>query len=118
MLDMIRTHKRLMLLILVLLVFPSFVFWGIQSSHMSSGSAGEVAKIAGMPITKVQLDAYLKARVSQIMDENPGIDPQVFETAEFKQVMLNRMILGQLQSIAAQDSRLFISDYALRGALL
>jgi peptidyl-prolyl cis-trans isomerase D len=50
MFDFVRTHTRLFQFILVLLIFPSFVFFGIQGySRFTAGEHATVAKVAGHP---------------------------------------------------------------------
>ena len=54
MFDFFRRHTRVLQFVLVLLVFPSFVFFGIQGySSMSGGDQQTVAKVAGHPITQM-----------------------------------------------------------------
>ncbi len=44
MFDFIRTHSRLMLGLMVLLIFPSFVFFGIQGySGFTDGATADAA---------------------------------------------------------------------------
>jgi len=53
MFDFIRKHMRLMQLLLVLLIFPSFVFFGIQGySRFDDSANATVAKVAGRSITQ------------------------------------------------------------------
>ena len=55
MFDFVRTHTRLFQFILVLLVFPSFVFFGIQGySRFTEGGKNTVAKVAGRDITQAE----------------------------------------------------------------
>ena len=52
MFDFFRRHTRALQLVLVLLVFPSFVFFGIQGySRFAGNDLQTVAKVAGQPIT-------------------------------------------------------------------
>jgi peptidyl-prolyl cis-trans isomerase D len=53
MFDFVRTHSRLMLGLMVLLIFPSFVFFGIQGySRFTDEAAAEVAKVDGREINR------------------------------------------------------------------
>lgn len=118
MLDTFRTHKRFMLVILVLLVFPAFVFMGVQGyEKMASGAAGDVAKVAGISISGTQLDNAYKREVSRILETNKSIDAQMLYTPEFKRVVLDSLIQRQLNYLTVMDGKLLVSDYALREAL-
>ena len=58
MFDFFRRHTRALQFILVLLVFPSFVFFGIQGySRFNEGDQQTVARVAGQPVTQGELDA-------------------------------------------------------------
>lgn len=114
MLNLIRTHKRLMLVILILLVFPSFALWGIQSyMGMGAHASNEVARVAGVSVTTQMVES----RVQRLQTANPDADPQVFSSPEFKQQVMAQLIGEQLRELAAHDDRLFISDHALRLAM-
>ena len=57
MFDFFRRHTRVLQFVLVLLVFPSFVFFGIQGySRFAGGDQQTVAKVAGHTITQAELD--------------------------------------------------------------
>ncbi|MFN7607875.1 MAG: SurA N-terminal domain-containing protein, partial [Ralstonia sp.] len=51
MLDFVRTHRRLMFLVLLILVFPSFVFFGVQSYSSFMDSSHDAAKVDGKVIS-------------------------------------------------------------------
>ncbi|MGZ8259799.1 MAG: SurA N-terminal domain-containing protein, partial [Caldimonas sp.] len=53
MFDFFRRHTRALQFILVLLVFPSFVFFGIQGySRFNEGDQQTVAHVAGQPVSR------------------------------------------------------------------
>ena len=57
MFDFFRRHTRVLQFVLVLLVFPSFVFFGIQGySGMKSGDQQTVATVDGHKISQIELD--------------------------------------------------------------
>ena len=61
MFDFFRKHMRVMQFALVLLILPSFVFFGIHGySRMGEGGNATVAKVAGQNITQAELDAALR----------------------------------------------------------
>ena len=51
MLEFIRTHRRLMQFLLLLIIFPSFAFLGLESYTRMSDRDEPVAKVAGQTIT-------------------------------------------------------------------
>ncbi len=67
MFDFFRRHTRVLQFLLVLLIFPSFVFFGIQGySRFDGGDQQTVAKVAGQSVTQAELDdAHARARRSR-----------------------------------------------------
>ena len=58
MFDFFRRHTRVLQFVLVLLIFPSFVFFGIQGySRFTGGENTKVAHVAGQGVTKAEWDA-------------------------------------------------------------
>ena len=56
MFDFFRKHTRMLQFLLVLLIFPSFVFFGIQGySRFTGGENETVAKVAGHNITRAEI---------------------------------------------------------------
>jgi peptidyl-prolyl cis-trans isomerase D len=85
MFDFFRRHTRTLQFVLVLLVFPSFVFFGIQGySRFAGGDLQTVAKVAGHPVTQAELDAALRDRVERARRQMPSLDPKLFETPEMR----------------------------------
>ncbi|HEY0010068.1 MAG TPA: SurA N-terminal domain-containing protein, partial [Tepidisphaeraceae bacterium] len=53
MFEFIRTHKKWMQLLLVLLIAPSFIFVGLeQYGSSNAGGAAEVANVGGKKVTQ------------------------------------------------------------------
>ncbi|HQC99636.1 MAG TPA: SurA N-terminal domain-containing protein, partial [Aquabacterium sp.] len=58
MFDFVRQHNKLFLALILLLILPSFVVFGIQGySGMTSGANAAVAKVDGHKITQAEWDA-------------------------------------------------------------
>ena len=93
MFDFFRRHTRTLQFVLVLLVFPSFVFFGIQGySRFAGGDLQTVAKVAGQPVTQAELDAALRDRVERARRQMPSLDPKLFETPEMRSLALDGLI--------------------------
>ena len=85
MFDFFRRHTRALQFVLVLLVFPSFVFFGIQGySRFAGNDQQTVAKVAGQPITQAEFDAALRERIERARRQMPSLDPKLFETPEMR----------------------------------
>ena len=115
MFDFFRRHTRVLQFVLVLLVFPSFVFFGIQGySRMQSGDQQTVATVADHKISQIELDNSLRERVERARRQMPGIDPKLFETPEMRRMALDALIRERILAAAADKLHLTPSDERVR----
>src|SRR5450830_407435 len=83
MFDFIRTHQRLMQFLLLLFIFPSFAFVGLEGYSRLSDGDNAVAKVAGQTITKEEWDAAQRQQLERLRQMSGGqIDAKVFDTPE------------------------------------
>jgi len=79
MFDFVRNHSRLVLGIMVLLIFPSFVFFGIQGySRFTDGTNVTVAKVDGASITRGEWDQAHQRNLERLRRQQPGMDTKLF----------------------------------------
>ena len=117
MFDFFRRHTRTLQFLLVLLVFPSFVFFGIQGySRFAGNDLLTVAKVAGQPITQAEFEAALRDRIERARRQMPSLDPKIFETPEMKSLALDGVIRDRLTLVAADKFHLGVSDERLERA--
>jgi peptidyl-prolyl cis-trans isomerase D len=115
MFDFVRTHTRLFQFILVLLVFPSFVFFGIQGySRFTEGQRATVAKVAGHPITQSELEAAHREQVERARRQMPGIDVKLFDTPQMRQQVLDGLVRERVMLAAADKLNLVTTDDRLQ----
>ena len=73
MFEFVRTHNRILFLVMVLLIFPSFVFFGLQGySSMKDGADATVARVDGRKVTQAEWDAYRRQQIDQMRQQIPG----------------------------------------------
>ena len=119
MLEFIRTHRRLMQFLLLLIIFPSFAFFGLES-YMSMGDRDPaVAKVAGQEITQREWDAA-QARQIERMQQMFGsqFNPAMFDTPEAKMGSLENLVAQRSLSRHVIDNHLTVSDEAIRTTIL
>lgn len=115
MFDFFRKHMRVMQFALVLLILPSFVFFGIQGySRMGEGGNATVAKVAGQNITQAELDAALRDQLDRARRQMPNLDPKLFDTPEMKQRALEGLVRERVALAAADQLKLATTDDRLR----
>jgi len=119
MFDFVRKHTRLLQFILVLLIFPSFVFFGIQGySRFTGGENTPVAKVDGHDITQAEWDAAQREQVERVRRQMPGIDAKLFDTPEMKQQVLDGLVRDRVLITAADKLHLMTSNERLQRELL
>ncbi|RJX32818.1 MAG: peptidylprolyl isomerase [Oxalobacter sp.] len=117
MLQFLRTHQRLAQFILLIFIVPSFAFVGIEGySRMSDGNA--VAKVAGQKIDQQEWDESLREQANRLRQNYGQIDAKMFETPEFKNGVLENLLVEK--AILAQAARyhLLAPDQVLQQTIL
>ena len=69
MLESIRKHQKIFQWVLLLLIFPSFAFFGIESYMRDMGSDADLVKVAGQSITRTELDNAVKQRADRLREQ-------------------------------------------------
>ena len=111
MFDFFRRHTRVLQFVLVLLVFPSFIFFGIQGySRFTGGDQQNVATVAGQGISQVEFDNALRDRVERARRQMPSLDPKVFDTPDMRRLTLDSIIRERVLLAASDKLRLTPSD--------
>ncbi len=119
MFDFVRKHTRLLQFVLVLLIFPSFVFFGIQGySRFAGGENVPVAKVDGHNITQAEWTAAQREQIERVRRQMPGIDAKLFDTPEMKKQVLDGMIRERVLLAAADKAHLVTTNERLQRELL
>jgi peptidyl-prolyl cis-trans isomerase D len=114
MFEFIRSHTRLFQFILVLLVFPSFVFFGVQGySRFREAGQSEVARVDGRRITQNEWDQAHARSVERLRERMPNVDAKLLDTPAMKRETLDALVRERVLLAAAQSQHLFPSDERL-----
>ncbi len=115
MFDFIRHHQRLMQLVLLLLILPSFVFFGVQGYTSLMSSEPELASVDGQGITLGEFDRARRAQLEQYRNAlGAQFDAAAFDTPVLREQLLNSLIDQRTIAIAASQGRYSVSDEMLR----
>jgi peptidyl-prolyl cis-trans isomerase D len=115
MFDFVRKHSRLMLGLIVLLIIPSFVFFGIDGySRMSEGGNATVAKVDGKAVTQAEWDMAHRRAVENMRQRMPGADAGLFDSPLAKQQSLDALVRERVLLAAANSAHLFPTDERLQ----
>ena len=111
MFEFVRTHNRLLFFVLVLLIFPSFVFFGVQGyTRFSDASMATVARVDGQKVTRAEWDAAHRRQVEQMRAQMPGLDVKVFDTPEARRETLDQIVRERTLFAAMARAHLSVSD--------
>lgn len=113
MFEFVRTHNRLFQFVLVLLVFPAFVFFGVQGYDGFSQGNSAVATVAGQSITQTEWDAAHRNQVERLRAQSPNVDLKLLDTPEMKQRTLDGLVRERVMLVAADKLHLVVSDERL-----
>ncbi|KKB63143.1 peptidylprolyl isomerase [Robbsia andropogonis] len=119
MLDFIRSHRRLMMIILALFVVPGLGLVGIQGFRGMWDDSANAAKVNGDIITRQQFDAAVRdqnQRAQQML--GASYDASTFDTPAMRRSILDNMIRQQLVAQNTRDLNLTASDNAVRQSIM
>lgn len=119
MFDFIRNHQRLMQFLLLLIIFPSFAFFGLESYSRFSDGSNAVAKVAGQTITKEEWDAAQRQQLERLRQMAGGqIDAKVFDTPAARRAVLDNLIAQRALAAEVVHSKLSVSDQTLQQSIM
>ena len=115
MFEFVRTHTRILQFVLVLLIFPSFVFFGIQGySRFTEGTNASVAKVDGHAITQGEWDAAHRNQIERARRQAPNLDPKLLDAPEVKQETLEQLVRERVMLAAMNHLHLSTPDARLQ----
>ncbi len=115
MFEFIRKHIRLTLGFLLLLIIPSFIFFGVEGyAGLSDGTNAPVAMVDGQKITRAEWDFAHQRNVERVRRENPQVDAQTLDTVEARRNTLDGLVRQRVLLAAARDMHLAPPDARLQ----
>jgi peptidyl-prolyl cis-trans isomerase D len=119
MLDFFRNHKRLMMLMLVLVIVPGLGFVGIQGFRGFFDESANVASVNGHKIARTEFDGAMRQQLDQARQFlGAQFDAKLLDTPARRQELLDNLIQQRALADEAQREHLTASDDAVRRALL
>jgi peptidyl-prolyl cis-trans isomerase D len=119
MFEFIRTHRRLMHVVLLLFIVPSFAFFGLEGYSRFRDSDNAVAKVAGQSITQQEFDNAQRQQMDRLRQMfGDQFDPKMLDTPEAKKGVLEGLIAQRVMAVEAARNRLSVSDQTLQQTIL
>ncbi len=113
MFDFVRKHTKIMMVLMFLLIIPSFVLFGIDGYNRMGDSDVAVARVAGVDITQAQWDRAHKAEADRVRASMPDVDAKLLDSPEARYATLERLVRDHVMTHAVVQSRLLTSDARL-----
>ncbi|MFJ3314640.1 SurA N-terminal domain-containing protein [Herbaspirillum huttiense] len=118
MFDFIRTHQRLMQFLLLLFIFPSFAFFGLEGYSRLTDDNG-VAKVAGQTITKEEWDAAHRQQLDRMRQVYGNqFDSKIFDSPQARRAILDNLIAQRALGAEVVASKLVVPDQVLQQSIL
>lgn len=115
MFDFVRNHTRLVLGFMLLLIVPSFVFFGIQGyTRFTSGDQVSVARVDGRSITRAEWDSIHERALDRARRQKPGLDVKSIDTPALRRETLEGIVRERVLMAAASSMHLAPSDVRLQ----
>ena len=108
MFDTVRKHQKLLQLVLMLFIVPSFVMFGISSYSGFMDKEIDLVKVNGKPITAQEVDNAAKRQA-----EHVGGNMQIAQSLQFRQAILNELLQQRILGFAVTNLRLQVGKDAL-----
>ena len=113
MFDFVRKHTKIMMVLMFLLIIPSFVLFGIDGYNRYRDKGDVVAQVGGRAITQAEWDAAHKAETERIRASMPNLDPKLLDSPQARYATLERLVKDQVLTQTADSLRLTTSDARL-----
>ncbi|GAB4481005.1 MAG: SurA N-terminal domain-containing protein [Burkholderiaceae bacterium] len=115
MFDSIRSHRRWLMFFMLVLIFPSFVFFGIQGYNRFIEGENAVARISGKAVSVQELEAAQRERLEQLRQMfGSNFDAKLFDTPEARAATLDALLSERALALEAATEHLLVTEERLR----
>ncbi len=118
MFNFFRTHQRLMQVVLLILVLPSFVLIGVSGYSSYTSNETELVNIGGTSLTAEEFDQARRVQLQNMQQEQgSAFDLAVVDSPEARRKLLDAMVNRNVLIEIATKEGLSVSDGVLRQAI-
>ena len=111
MFDFFRNHTRLALGFMLLLIIPSFIFFGVQGySRFNDATNDTVAKVDGQNIKRAEWEDAHKRYLEQVRRQAPTLDAALLDSPQLRRDTLEGLVRERALLAAANQLHLFPTD--------
>ncbi|WP_295379634.1 SurA N-terminal domain-containing protein [uncultured Pseudacidovorax sp.] len=110
MFDFFRKYNKIVMIVLFLLIIPSFVLFGVQN-YTNNGDRGDVvASVDGQSITRTEWEQQHRNETDRLRQQMPSLDASVFDSDAARYATLERMVRNRVLTAAALKTNMTVSD--------
>ena len=113
MFDYVRKHNKIMMIVLFLIIIPSFVLVGIDGYNRFLERDRAVARVGSSDITRGEWEAAHRQEVERLRQMMPGIDAKLLDSDQARYATLERLVRERVLTEAAHAAHLDASDTRL-----
>lgn len=113
MFDFVRKHTKIVMVLLFLLILPSFVLLGLDGYNSSKDQSAKVARVDGRDITQSDWDRAHQREMDQLRNSMPNLDPKLMDSPEARYATLERLVRERVVATAAERFKLSTSNERL-----
>jgi peptidyl-prolyl cis-trans isomerase D len=113
MFEHVRKHNKILMVVLFLLIIPSFVLVGVDGYNRMIEKDRTVARVGKVEITNGEWEAAHREEVERVRQLMPNIDAKLLDSESVRYATLERLVRERVLQQAAQEARLGASDVRL-----
>lgn len=113
MFEHVRKHNKILMVVLFLLIIPSFVLVGVDGYNRMIEKDRTVARVGKVEITNGEWEAAHREEVERVRQLMPTIDTRLLDSESVRYATLERLVRERVLQQAAQEARLGASDVRL-----
>ncbi len=113
MFEHVRKHNKILMVVLFLLIIPSFVLVGVDGYNRMIEKDRTVARVGKVEITNGEWEAAHREEVERVRQLMPTIDVRLLDSESMRYATLERLVRERVLQQAAQEARLGASDVRL-----
>ncbi len=118
MFDFVTNHKRLILIVLLVLIVPPFALFGIDSYFTGRDVSQVVARVGDYAITQDEFSKGLRDQQQALQRMSEGrVDPAMLDNPELRQATLETLIQRHLLLQSASGSGAVVTDGQLQSMI-
>jgi len=111
MFDFVRSHNRLLQVVLGLLIIPSFAIFGVSSYTSSNSEQSQaVASVDGKDISRAEWDSQHRKDVELIRQRAPQVDLKLLDTPEAQRRSLDTLVREHVTTATIDREHLAVSE--------